>query len=396
MDPANIKSVQFIDTYLPIVDGVTQTVHNYAMEMNRVAGCAVVCPAAKKEYDDAALSYPVIRTRTMPIHLTEYPIGWPSIDRQAIPSVRAFEPQILHAHSPFTLGNFAIKCGKKLGIPVVSTFHSKYYDDAINITHSRLLAKIVVSRVVSHFNHADAVWACSSGTAETLRSYGYKGEIFVMDNGTTMQIPEAKLPQLKDEMAKRLSLPQDKHICLFVGHLIKHKNLPLILDTIRLLCQATDDYRMLIVGDGYDEESVKKYADKLGLIESGKVLFPGRINDREQLAGVYLNADLFFFPSVYDNAPLVLREAATFGVPALLTEGSNAAEVIVKDVSGFTAKETPEDMAREIRRIVETPGLSAKVGEQARQTIPKTFAEVTEQVRQRYAEIIEKYNAKKK
>lgn len=396
MDPMKIRSVQFIDTYFPIVDGVSQTVHHYALEMNRGAGCAVVCPAAKNPYDDSALPYPVIRTRKLPVPLTEYPVGWPGGDRRSFSAVRELAPQILHAHSPFTTGNFAIKCGKKLGIPVVSTFHSKYYDDAMNITHSRLAANVVVREVVRHFNRADAVWACSNGTAETLRSYGYKGDIFVMDNGTTMQIPTAKLPALRAEAAQRLALPADKHVCLFVGHLIRHKNLPLILDTFRLLCNESDDYRMVIVGDGYDEESVKKYAEKLGLLAGGQVLFPGRINDRETLAGVYLNAGLFFFPSVYDNAPLVVREAATFGIPALLTEGSNAAEAVTKDVSGFTAKETAADMAREIRRIFETPGLLSKVGQQAKLTIPKSFAEVTARVREQYADVIERYHAKRK
>lgn len=398
MDPMKIRSVQFIDTYFPIVDGVSETVHNYALEMDREGGCAVVCPGSKKPYDDSALPYPVIRTRIMPLPVTEYPVGWPAADRRAFPAVREFAPQILHAHSPFTVGNFALRCGKKLGIPVVSTFHSKYYDDAYNITHSREVSKFVVSRVVNHFDRADAVWACSNGTAETLRSYGYKGEIFVMDNGTTMRIPEEKFPELRAAAAERLSLPQDKHICLFVGHLIKHKNLPLILDAFRLLCDGSDDFRMVVVGDGYDGESVKKYAEKLGLTggDGDKVIFPGRINDREQLAGVYLNADLFFFPSVYDNAPLVVREAATFGVPSLLTEGSNAAETVVKDLSGFTAKETAEDMAREIRRIFGTPGLLDRVGAEAKRTIPRSFAEVTARVRERYAEIIERYNAQKK
>ena len=386
----NIRSVQFIDTYFPIVDGVSQTVHNYAREM----GSAVVCPKARGAYDDGQLPYRVIRTHTLPLPLTEYPVGAPRLDGRTLAAVASEKPQILHAHSPFAVGGYAVKCGKKLGIPVVSTFHSKYYDDALNITHSRAAARIVADTVVRHYRKADAVWACSEGTAETLRSYGYKGEILVMENGTTMSVPEEKYGELRERAAAELSLPKGKRICLFVGHLIKHKNLPLILDTFRLLCNESDDYRMLIVGDGYDETAIKKYAEELGLT-GGEVIFAGRINDRERLAGVYLNADLFFFPSVYDNAPLVVREAATFGVPSLLTEGSNSAEAVVPNVSGFTAGENAADMAREIRRIFGTPGLVEKVGTEAARTIPKSYAEITAKVRERYAELIESFKAKK-
>ena len=89
--------------------------------------------------------------------------------------------------------------------------------------------------------------------------------------------------------------------------------------------------------------------------------FVGRISDREVLQGLYLSADLLFFPSVYDNSPLVVREAASMGVPSLLTVGSNAAEAVRKDISGFTAEENKVAMFREILRIFGTEGLLEKV-----------------------------------
>ncbi len=242
--------------------------------------------------------------------------------------------------------------------------------------------------VVNFYNSCDAVWACSEGTAETLRSYGYQGEITVMTNGTSFKAPEN--PQLQKERAQReFGLPQDKHTLLFVGHQIWQKNLKLVLDSFRLLCNESDDYRLVIVGKGIAENEVRDYAASLGLTGE-QCLFTGGISDRDLLSGVFLNADLFFFPSVYDNTPLVVREAAALGVPSLLTKGSNAAESVTPGVNGFVAEENAEAMAAEIRRVFAEPSCVHTVGLKAKETIPIPWEALIPRVYEEYAKIIDR------
>ncbi len=391
INPEDIRSAQFLDTYFPIVDGVVQTVHNYAEFMNRSAYTCVVTPKLlKKEFDDSTLSYDVYRTSAVNLSIAEYCMPTPKLDGKLKEKLASKNFDIFHAHSPFFEGVFASSYAKKLGIPSVATFHSKYYDDVMHITHSKALAHIVTKRIVRFYNSVDSVWACSNGTADTLRSYGYAGDIFVMDNGTTFKAPDNP-EALKEKAAQAFGIPQDKHILLFVGHQIWHKNLKLVLDTFKMLSEHSGDYRLLIVGNGYDAEAIRKYADSLEFPE-GFVRFLGKISDREMLSGVYLNADLFFFPSVYDNSPLVVREAASLGVPSLLTEGSNAAEAVEKNRTGFTAAENKVAMYGEILRIFTTEGLLKTAGEGARKHVAKPWEELIPLVQEKYAEIIEKYN----
>ena len=395
MDQNKIVSVQFIDNYFPIVDGVVHTVHNYALNMCTDSSVAVATPKAKAPYDDSVYPYKVIRTKTFPLPFLEYSAAAPWFDAGCKKEIGSLSADIFHAHSPLLMGHFAVSLGKKLGVPVVSTFHSKYYDDALNITGSKALAEFVKRYVVRHYNKADAVWACSNGTADTLRSYGFKKDIFVMENGSSMQIPEEKWDELKRAAKQKFALPEDKHVLLFVGHLIKHKNLPLILDTMRILCDKCDYYRLIIAGDGYDGEEIKKYAESL-CFTNDQVRFIGRVYDKELLAGLYLCSGLFFFPSVYDNAPLVVREAAAMRLPSLLTEGSNSAEAVIPDVTGYTAKEDAAFMCEKIQAVFKDEDARKKVGSEAQRVIPKTFAQITAQVREKYAEIIEKYNFENK
>lgn len=391
INPEDIRSAQFLDTYFPIVDGVVQTVHNYAEYMNRSAYACVVTPKTKnKDFDDKSLSYDVFRTSAINLSVAEYCVPTPKFDGKLKEALAEKKINIFHAHSPFFEGTFAASYAKKLGIPSVATFHSKYYDDVVNITHSKTLAKIITKKVVRFFNSVDSVWACSNGTADTLRSYGYSGDIFVMDNGTTFKAPDNP-EELSDKAAQTFGIPSDKKILLFVGHQIWHKNLKLVLDTFKMLSDHSDDYRLLIVGNGYDEQAIRKYADSLSFPD-GAVRFLGRIVDRDLLSGVYLNADLFFFPSVYDNSPLVVREAASLGVPSLLTEGSNAAEAVEKNLTGFTAAENKVAMYGEILRIFTTDGLLKTASEGARKHVAKPWEELIPQVQQKYAQIIEKYD----
>ena len=393
--PEDIRSAQFNDTYFPIVDGVVQTVHNYAELMNRQTYSCVVTPKPlKNTFDDSTLSYDVYRTSSLKLPVAEYSIPMPKLDGGVRDFLREKNVDILHFHSPFFEGSFASSFSKKLGIPVVATFHSKYYDDAVHMTGSKTLASLLVKRIVRLYNKCDSVWACSNGTADTLRSYGYSGDIFVMDNGTTFKAPDDP-EALKAKAAAEFSIPDDKNVILFVGHQIWHKNLKLVLDTFKMLSDSSDDYRLLIVGNGYDELEIKKYADELDF-KNGHVRFLGKVMDRELLMGIYLNSDLLFFPSVYDNSPLVVREAASLGVPSLLTEGSNAAEAVKKDVSGFTAAENKVAMYREILRAFSTEGLLAKVSEGAKRRVAIPWESIIPLVREKYADIIERYDFKNK
>ena len=209
-----------------------------------------------------------------------------------------------------------------------------------------------------------------------------------MPNGTDASYPD-NAAELKARAAEILHLPKGKHILLFVGQMIWYKNQRLILDAFRQLCSRGGDWFLVMAGSGKDGQDMARYAASLGLTGE-QVLFTGLISDRELLSGLYLNADLLFFPSVFDNAPLVLREAAVLGVPTLAVEGSNAAGAIRKNVNGFTAAAEPEAMSAEILRIFAEEDLE-KIGQSARETIPVSWERLIPMVLDRYRTVIDTY-----
>ena len=380
----NIRPVLFIDNYFPVIDGVTETVHEYARHMN----CPVVCPAMESRYlEKNDFPYEVLTSFTLRAPFTRYASAAPKLDPKLAGRIAAKNPDIFHIHSPSLLGEYAARLGKKTGIPVVATFHSKYYDAIYEFTKSRTISKMVTDRIVKVFESCDEVWACSEETGETLRSYGYTKPYYVMPNGTDVTVPD-NTEELKERAASVYQIPREKHVLLFVGQQIWYKNQRLILDTFRLLCDRSNDWYLIMAGSGKDEKEIEQYAASLNL--SDHVLFTGLIKDRDLLKGVYLNADLLFFPSVFDNAPLVLREAAVLGVPTLATEGSNAAGAIRKNMNGFTASATPKDMSHEIMRIFTEEDVK-QIGRAARDTIPLSWEELIPMVLEEYRKVIDQY-----
>jgi len=130
----------------------------------------------------------------------------------------------------------------------------------------------------------------------------------------------------------------------------------------------------------------------LGL--SDKVTLLGNIHDRERLKKIDAAADLFLFPSLYDNAPLVVREAAAMHTPALLLRESTAAEVVKADVNGFLSANDTQAYAQQVTYLMEHPEVLQRVGDKASSTISRSWENVIDEVILRYRDIQESYRLK--
>ena len=378
-------NAQFIDTFYPTIGGVVRTVDNYARIMNKYSYSCVVTPGAAGEYADN-FPYDVVRAKSVTMPLREYRLAVPGITDGLENFLDSKPFQLFHAHSPFTMGRYALRQARRLGIPIVASFHSKYYDDIMDLFHSPLVADAAVKEIVKFYENVDAVWACSEGTADTLRGYGYRGGITVMDNGTDYSYPDR--PEiLKAAAAEKFGIPNGRTVLLFVGHQVWQKNIRMVLDTAAELRDRGFAFTLLMVGSGYSESSIRSYASRLGL-EGEFVRFLGKVSDTDTMKGLYLSSDLFFFPSIYDNAPLVVREAAAMGTPSLLVRGSNAAEKVDDGVNGFLTEESSAAAADRIQAVFAASGLAVRAGEQVRLTLCRPWEDILTSVAEKYAEVL--------
>lgn len=381
-----IKILELIDTYYPTVDGAINVTKHYCEELNKIAECVLAVPkAAKKDKYQDRESFEVIRCASVGAP-EKYRAAFPDQDGKFCRRIKAEKFDILHTHSPFTLGRFAIRQARRQNIPVVATLHTQYHQDFERTLKSKPLVDFMINYIVKVFQNADSVWTVSERSCKILRDYGYYGKVEVIRNGTDYKYPDN--PDVLIERANELSgLKGQNNVFLFVGRMAWYKNLKIILDALKIVKKKTPDFKMVFVGGGFDLEEVKAYAEKVGLKEH--CVFTGAVSDKSTIQGYYLRADLLLFPSTFDMAPVTAVEAAAHNLAAVMVEGSCSAEQVEDGVNGFLAKENAESFADRILSLIKTPELIKTAGENAGKTIYRSWDTVAKEVYQKYIEIIE-------
>lgn len=386
MDNESLKTIGlFNDSFPPIMDGVALTVANYAHWLYRKN--QPVCVIAPKTPDYVLEEpYPVHRYNSLPLIIRKpYRIGMPNIDISFQDTLDRIPFGLVHAHCPFTSGHVALRIAKEKGIPLVATFHSKYRDDFENTFLNKKVADIMVKEVIKFYEKADQVWVPQAAVAETLREYGYKGHYEVVDNGNDFSGLSSK--PTREEARNFLRIGTDETVFIFVGQHIWEKNTKMIIEALTRIKDLP--YKMFFVGTGYAADEMKSMVEENGIAH--KVTFTGVVSDRELLQKYYAAADLMVFPSVYDNAPLVVREAAALGTPAILTKNSTAAEIIAENTNGFLTENNSIALANKLKDLSKDRVYLHKIGINASQTIARSWENVVDEVLDRYKSIIKKY-----
>ena len=292
--------------------------------------------------------------------------------------------KIVHAHSPFTSGRVAAQVAKSQGIPLVATFHSKFRDDYAKIIPSEFVVDQMLKVTMEFFDRADEVWVPQESVVEVIREYGYKGPVEVVENGSDLvaDYPDSYFADAR----KALGIAPEEFVCLFVGQHIWQKNVRFVIEGLEKVKDLK--FRMFFVGTGYAAEEMKQLVKEKGLED--KVTFTGMLTNRDEITRYYAAADLFLFPSLYDNAPLVVREAAALHTPSIMIDESTAATIIKDNENGFLVPNNLDTFAARLRELIGQPERVHKVGITASRSIVRSWEDVVEEVLDRYNRLIAK------
>ena len=376
----------FCESFPPVMDGVAVCMQNYAYWIQKKAGGVCVVIPNKPGADYSAYDYKVFDYLSVPVPgRSPYVTGVAEMDPTYLAKIATTRFKLIHAHSPFGAGQTALRVARMQKIPLVATFHSKYRDDFASI-FPKVVVDMIVDAIVDFYERADLVWVPQESAIETLREYGYKGHVEVMENGCDLvaDYPE----QYFAEARKRVGVAPDEFVMLYVGQHVWQKNLRL---TIEAMARMEDvPFRMFFVGTGYAAEEMKALVSEKGL--DGKVTFVGAITEREKLVDYYAASDLFVFPSLYDTAGLVVQEAAALGTPSVMAREASAAVVIRDGENGFLTDNDPDRLAELLRELIHDPARVHRVGVQAGKTLVRSWENCVDEVIDRYNALLRSRN----
>ncbi|MBQ6575430.1 MAG: glycosyltransferase [Lachnospiraceae bacterium] len=384
------------DSFPPVIDGVANTVYNYAriLEKDGLGNVLVGTPRYPDvDYDTYPFKVVAYRSIDTTKFVNGYRAGSPFLVNDIV-EMGGFEPDIIHSHCPFVSTFIARELRTRCEAPIVFTYHTKFDVDIAKSVKAKFLRKEAVRALVSNISACDEVWVVSKGAGENLLSLGYEGEYRVVENG--VDFPKGRVGE--EEVRKvtlSYDLPENVPVFLFVGRMMKYKGLPLIIEALSMLDGDGVDFRMVFVGSGGDADEIKEMARAAGIYDDagGKCIFTGPVYDREALRAWNTRADLFLFPSTYDTNGIVVREAAACALASVLIDGSCAAEGITNDRNGFIIDDDAGSMYELLKKLASDMPHMKQVGENAMNEIYISWETSVHAAYDLYNEVIENKKA---
>ena len=161
-------------------------------------------------------------------------------------------------------------------------------------------------------------------------------------------------------LRSRLLGDRHTHLVLFMGRIVKQKDLPTLLEAASLVVRRTPGALFLLVGDGEEKPRLERMRSQLGLEERLKLL-PGVGPD--EAPAYFAACDVFAMSSLYEGKARALVEAACAGRPIVTTAVSGADEVVVEGETGFLVPvRDPGALADRILLLLGETKMAAEMG----------------------------------
>ena len=378
----------FVDTYYPMVDGVINVVHNYAKRLVNKCDVTVYCPGFK-DYDneeDKKYTYPIVRCYSLPLSHLDYAMPIPVLDAKFDLSLIRDNLDIVHIHSPFTVGLVGLNYAKISNKPLIATLHSQYKQDLERNIKIYPLIDVAMFGIMSIFNACNECWTVNSAIKKLYENeYGLTSPCKIRPNATE------HLP-VKDKLAsdalinRKYGLSDDDVVFLFVGRINLIKNLDFLVRSLAKVKEMGVKFKMMFVGQGQDEKILSETITSLNL--QNEVIMCGLVTDKSELESIYSRAKLFLFPSLYDANSLVQIEAACQGTPTVFIEGAKTAGSVTDNINGFIAEPNEESYALKIKEILSNAELYDKVSTGAKRDLYITWDDVVDDVYNDYCKKI--------
>jgi phosphatidylinositol alpha 1,6-mannosyltransferase len=323
-----MRILHFAGTILEGHDGVSRVLHRLRQEFARTSDQHhFISPILPQRRFAEALGVP-----SLPLPVSS---GY-RLSRMSSRGLEAhfshLNPDVLHIHSPCTLGWAAALWGRREGIPVVSTFHTHFpsYADYYGVG---LLKPLVWWYMDKFYQRSDVVVAPSSSLSKELQSQGFADIVTIPHGVDTARFS----PQFRSEAWRQSVGGQGKIVVLLASRLVWEKNLRLFAEAVQSP-RFADKILPVVVGDGPARAELQKLLPQAH--------FTGFL-DADELATAFASSDLFVFPSVTETFGNVTVEALASGVPAICARAGGAVDIVQDGVNGYLCEPNSLESVRE-------------------------------------------------
>ena len=329
MTEKNLRVCHFTYSFLPLIGGMEEVIHNLSFAMLN-EGCEpyVFAPRARGRDNRLEVPYKVLRysrpsSRRFGLRQLLIPLLWYH---------RKYKFDILHCHGVYPPGYVGISFQKITKVPVIITPHG---GDIKKNEEGYVINPNITARIKKTFSAADAITVLSSDMKKRVLSLGAcSGRIYLVPNGIFRN--DFKPPGYPHDCPVR-----DEPYVLYLGRLREDKGIDVLLRAFCLIKKGHPQVKLMIAGEGREKDNLTATAEKLGISRS--VEFIGMVQGEQKINTLH-EALMLVCPSRREAFGIVNLEAFASGIPVIASRVGGIPDIIQDGVNGLLVE--PDDPAQ--------------------------------------------------
>ncbi len=347
--------------YLPVINGVTLTIADWKRRSKK-HGTHVSIFVPRLDHgekpDADVVPYPAVSL------YKKFGITVPFFPEFTLEKlVRAKRFDLLHVHHPYYIGNLALLIKKRLGIPLVFTYHTRYADYVTSyfpVVSGTFIHLLITNLLVRFMNQCDAVTVANIALKEELLKSGVNVPVWIVPPGVNTR--KLSLGH-RDQTRKRLGIPPHAKVLVYVGRLATEKNIFFLVRAFFVLSRKYPDLLLLLCGNGLEERRIRSFVVKKKLRH--RVIF-ATTETPETIPDIYAASDMFIHASQTETYGRVVVEAMAAGLPIVALKGPSVIDLLLDGISGrIIYKKSVHQFANGVAALIEDVPLGQRLGKNA-------------------------------
>ena len=274
--------------------------------------------------------------------------------------------QIVHTHK-YKDTILAAPAAKVCGIPhVVRTVHG-LREPFQGLQSLKMSVYQAIERIV-HRYYVDAIIGVSSQIECTYKAEGERFRVTCIRNGIDLDGRSMQTDRWRTR--KDLDVDPETSLIGTIGRLTPVKGIRYLLEAATILLRQGAKVKILVVGEGSIRQDLMAQTHSLGITDN--VVFLGHREDTDVLMQAM---DIFALPSLSEGIPMALLEAMAASRPIVASRVGGIPEIIEDGVDGYLVEPMDvNNLAERCQRLIESPDVARKMGEQGRKRVERDFS----------------------
>ncbi len=296
--------------------------------------------------------------------------------------LQEFAPNIVHTSSPDLVGHRAVTWARHNSLPILSSVHTRF-DTYARYYGLGFIEPLMIKLLRRYYKRCNALVVPSESMAVILKDQNMHDDISIWSRGINREIFDPS--KRSNEWRQSLGIDDDEVVIGFLGRLVMEKGLDIFAQTIEVLRNSKQKFKILIVGKG---PAQNWFAQKIP-----EAIFTG-FQSGPNLGRALASMDILFNPSITETFGNVTLEAMASGIPVVAARAAGSESLVIDNHNGLLLPPgKPQEFALAIENYIKKPAIRHKHG-QAGELLSRAYDwdNINKIVAEKYIEIISTHN----